>query len=154
MVGHFFDHVQVEIQGRKILPWSLTEIFRLVGPASINANHVDLDFSNFQVPWSDGRTDPHGSSLRSELVRRRHLDPDYHRAALDGLKAARATRAWETESILAAIREFYSCHKRVPRQDEFRNSNGLPGYSTLLRRFGSGKRAIELALDRERLRNL
>ena len=118
-----------------------------VVPASINANHVDLDFPNFEVRWSDGRADPNGSSLRSEMVRRRHLDPDYHRAALGGLNAARATRVWETESILASIREFYSCHKRAPRQDEFRNSNGLPGYSTLWRRFGSGKRAIELALD-------
>ena len=116
-------------------------------PASINANHVDLDFSNFEVPWSDGRADPNGSSMRSELVRRRHLDPDYHRAALDGLNAGRETRSWETESILSAIRDFYSCHWRVPRQDEFRNSNGLPKYSTLWRRFGSGNRAIELALD-------
>lgn len=121
-----------------------------VVPASCNANHVDLDFHNFEVPWSDGRADPSGSSLRSELVRRRHLDPDYHRAALDGLNAARKIRSRETESILGAIRDFYSCHNRAPRQAEFRNSNGLPGYSTLLRRFGSGRKAIELALDDER----
>lgn len=67
-------------------------------------------------------------------------------SALRGLCAGRERRVWRSESILAAIADFERRQGRRPIQREtFAQTNGLPGYATLWRRFGSISVTFELA---------
>jgi hypothetical protein len=52
---------------------------------------------------------------------------------------------WSRERILAAIADFERRQGRWPSQKDFRSDNGLPGYTTLWRRFGSIAEAVQLA---------
>lgn len=99
-----------------------------------------------EIRWSDGRSDPSRSPQRTVLVRERHADEDFHRAALDGLAQGSAARGWSDEAILEAISNFHTDRHRPPGQRDFRNANRLPGYGTVWRRYGSARKALDLAL--------
>lgn len=90
-----------------------------------------------EVPWSDGRHEASTRTQHAAAARRRHEDPVYHRAAVRGLAAGRARRAWTDEAILQAVRDFRDRTGRWPTQRDFRNANSLPGLGTVARRYGS-----------------
>jgi hypothetical protein len=94
------------------------------------------------VPWTDGRQEASTRAQHAAASRQRHEDPDYHRAALRGLAAGRAQRAWTEEAILQAVRDFRARTGRWPAQRDFRRSNSLPGLGTVARRYESHLRLV------------
>jgi hypothetical protein len=76
-------------------------------------------------------------------------DATYRESSVRGLAKANEARSWSDEAILEAIRAFSRQQGRVPKQAEFRSGNGLPGYGTVWRRFGSTKVAVAFALDKD-----
>ena len=117
-----------------------------MGPASRNSNHVELQCGPLLREIPDGRGDLDLAEHRSELQRRRLSDPSYRNASLQSLAKSRDGRSWSDEAIFEAIRSFYSRHRRAPQQNDFRSGNGLPGYGTIWRRFGSVSGAVATAL--------
>lgn len=116
-----------------------------VDPTTHNTNHADqvkLSAPELEVPWSDGRQEVSTRTQHASAARRRHEDPAYHRAALRGLEAGRARRAWTDQAILQAVRDFRDRTGRWPAQRDFRRSNSLPGLGTVARRSGSHLRLV------------
>lgn len=118
----------------------------MVGPSGRKTNHLKLGSELLKAEWDNASSDPARAEERSDRQRRRHLDPDYHKAALSGLDRGRKANMWSDEEILAAIRNFYKQLGRTPSYYELRRENGLPDYSTIRRRFGSSKIAVRLAI--------
>jgi hypothetical protein len=87
--------------------------------------------------WTDGRADLAGSQRRSEFLKARHLNLEFHQRAISALERGRKAREWSEEEILRAIKMFTKEHGQPPRQSDFRSSNGLPSYSTVWRKLGS-----------------
>jgi hypothetical protein len=117
-----------------------------VGPAGHNKNHLDLGRQLLVLPREDGRNDPDRANGRSDLQRRRHLDPEFHAAALEGLRRGWENRMWTDVGIIEAIRAFARREGRPPRQQEFGAEFGLPGYGTVWRRLGPVGKTIRKAL--------
>lgn len=60
--------------------------------------------------------------------------------AVSSMKLARITqgKTWNEEEVKKAIDEFISVNGRVPRQNEYKNENGLPSY-------GAASRAMNIS---------
>lgn len=124
------------------------QVSELVDPATLNANpQIELDSGLLPAEIPDERSDPAWADRRSELQKQRLRDSTYRESSLRGLAKAREARSWSEEAILKAIRSFNRTQGRPPKQADFRSVNGLPGYGTVWRRFGSAKKAVALALS-------
>jgi hypothetical protein len=123
-----------------------------VVPTEHNKNRLEqvLDRRALCLPKDDGRSDPTCARDRSSRQKRRHLDPAFHAAALNGLKKGRESRVWSDTDIMKAVRDFVRREGRAPQQHEFRNDAGMPGYGTVWRRLGPVKSAIMRALENEK----
>jgi DNA-binding transcriptional ArsR family regulator len=118
----------------------------IVGRARLNKNHLDLGRELLVLPDEDGRSDLDRGNGRSVLQKRRHLDPEFHEAALEGLRKGREGRMWTDAAMIEAIRDFTRREGRPPRQREFRADFGLPGYGTVWRRLGTIGEVVRIAL--------
>jgi HNH endonuclease len=118
-----------------------------VVPTLVNKNRLDLGRYKTILPEEDGRSDPTTARDRSSLQKRRHLDPAFHQAALNGLKRGRESRMWSESEMLQAIRDFVRKEGRAPQQHEFRRDLGMPGYGTVWRRLGPVTDVISRALS-------
>lgn len=120
-----------------------------MGPTVLNKNPVEqlLDRRALCLPKEDGRSDPSSARDRTNLQKRRHLDPVLHQAALNGLEKGRESRMWSESDILQAIRDFVQREGRAPQQHEFRSDLGMPGYGTVWRRLGPIAAVIKQAVS-------
>lgn len=115
---------------------------------------MKLTAPELEVPWSDGRQEASTRAQHAAAAHQRHEDPAYHRAALKGLAAGRARRAWTDVAIMQAVRDYHNRTGRWPGQRDFRNANLLPGLGTVTRRYGSHLRLIRTAQKRRPFRSL
>lgn len=116
-------------------------------PTLLNKNRLELARHKTMLPDEDGRSDPATASDRSRLQKRRHLDPAFRQAALNGLKKGRESRMWSESDILQAVRDFVQREGRAPQQHEFRSDLGMPGYGTVWRRLGPIADVIKQAVS-------
>lgn len=120
-----------------------------VVPAGHNKNRLDLGRRPLVLPTEDGRSDPDRANARSATQKLRHLDAEFHEAALQGLRKGRESREWTDSAIIEAIRGFARREGRPPRQQEFRAELGLPGYGTVWRTLGPIAKTVRLALEED-----
>lgn len=104
-----------------------------MAPADHNTNHHDLSVHRLGLgaeqvkpEWADGRGDQNGSQRRSEILKARHLNLEFHQRAISALLRGRKAREWSEEEILRAIKMFTKEHGQPPRQSDFRSSKVCP----------------------------
>lgn len=124
------------------------QVNRGVGPTSLNTNRSPFTVAlpDVQVEWRDGRTEEAvRTANRTHTGRLHQEDPEYRRAALEGLARARESRRWQRDAIVVAFRQFHAKVGRWPAQEDLRSANGLPSYGVVRRVFGGLPRVVTLA---------
>jgi len=77
------------------------------------------------------------SELISKDIGQRMQLKAQHENELD-IKHTDGLKTWDRAEVIDAIDEFMLIHRRIPKQTEFKNENGLPSY-------GAAGRALEMS---------